>query len=141
MFDDLQVVIGKREWEEALFVLYKPRPSRKATLLIGANAPPLQLNYLLPDLKSRLSSGLIFQIQELSDEEKISALRLRAQLRGLELSEEVGEYLLLRRAPRELPKLIALLEELDRASLIAQRKLTVPFVKEKLKLYFICINS
>ncbi|MGW8310551.1 MAG: HdaA/DnaA family protein, partial [Thiogranum sp.] len=57
----------------------------------------------------------------------------RAEQRGFELPEDTGRYLL-RRLPRDLPALMKLLERLDTASLAAQRKLTVPFVKSVLEL-------
>ena len=55
----------------------------------------------------------------------------RARARGLDLSDEVGVYLL-RRCPRDTHALFALLERLDKASLAAQRRLTIPFVRDLL---------
>ena len=48
----------------------------------------------LPDLVSRLSWGMVFQLQPLADEEKLSMLTMRANHRGIHLSEEVGKYIL-----------------------------------------------
>jgi DnaA family protein len=45
------------------------------------------------------------------------------------MPEAVAHYLLQRHA-RDLTALFGLLERLDRASLAAQRRLTVPFVRE-----------
>jgi len=69
----------------------------------------------------------------LNDDQSLEAMRLRARQRGFELPEETGRYLL-RRLPRDLSALMSLLERLDTASLAAQRKLTVPFVKSVLEL-------
>jgi DnaA family protein len=41
---------------------------------------------------------------------------------------------MLRRLPRDLGSLFAAIETLDQASLIAKRKITIPFVKEALLL-------
>ena len=68
-----------------------------------------------------------------SDEEKLQALQLRAKLRGFELPEDVGRFLL-KRLDREMRTLFMTLDQLDRASITAQRKLTIPFVKEILGL-------
>jgi len=65
-------------------------------------------------------------------EEQLAALQLRAQLRGCELPEETGQFLL-RRLPRNMTALCNFLDELDEASLVAQRRLTVPFVKAVMK--------
>jgi DnaA family protein len=43
----------------------------------------------------------------------------------------VARYIL-HRGPRRLDELFIILETLDRASLIAQRRLTIPFVKQVL---------
>jgi len=61
----------------------------------------------------------------------VAALRLRAAARGFELPVGTARYLL-RRCPREAPSLFALLDRLDRASLAARRRLTVPFVRQLL---------
>ncbi|WP_455365563.1 HdaA/DnaA family protein [Kaarinaea lacus] len=50
-------------------------------------------------------------------------------MRGLELSDDVGQFLL-RRYSRDLVELFALLERLDHASLSEQRRLTIPFLRE-----------
>ncbi|MDE2089589.1 MAG: hypothetical protein KGJ12_06170, partial [Gammaproteobacteria bacterium] len=91
-------------------------------------SPPAELGLRLPDLVSRLGGGPVYALRALDDEAKLAALRLRAMGRGFELPEEVGRYLL-RRCPRELGALFNLLDRLDRASLAAQRRLTIPFIK------------
>ena len=85
----------------------------------------------LADLQSRLSLALVFQLHDLSDEDKLRALQLRASRRGLQLSDEAGRYILTR-GERTMSKLFAHLECLDQASLQAQRKLTIPFIKATL---------
>ena len=93
--------------------------------------PAQQLPILLPDLLSRLQSGLLYQLVELDDEDKLLALQLRAKKRGLDMPDSVGEFILLR-AERNLSALMRILDELDHRSLQQQRKLTVPLVKETL---------
>jgi DnaA family protein len=58
-------------------------------------------------------------------------LRLRASRRGLDLSDEAAVYLL-HRVPRDLHSLFGVLDQLDDASLAAQRRLTIPFLREVL---------
>lgn len=129
--DDLATIAGKQEWEEALFHFYNRLQAAQSSLLIAAHTLPSHTGIQLPDLLSRLASSMIFQVQKLSDQDKLLALQLRARARGLELSDEVG-YFLLARFPRDLPALFTMLETLDKASLTAQRKLTIPFVKNVL---------
>lgn len=127
--DDLQAVAGNAAWEKALFRLFNELGERRGAMLVAAESGPKQLPMDLPDLRSRLSWGPVFRLNALSDGERVQALRLRARHRGLNLSDEVGEWLL-RRAPRDMSSLYNLLDTLDLASLAAQRRLTIPFVKK-----------
>lgn len=127
--DDLQAVTGNAAWEEGLFHLYNRVRDAGGHLLAAADASPAALGVELADLRSRLAWGPVFQLQPLDDTGKLMALQLRARARGMELNEEVGTYLL-RRCPRDMHALFELLERLDQASLAAQRRLTIPFVRE-----------
>jgi len=130
--DGIQVIAGNSEWETALFHLYNRAREMKTPLVICGDEPPAQLKIELKDLKTRLGWGLVLQLQPINDEDKLKALRLRAHNRGIELSDEVGEYLL-RRHSRQMRDLISLLDILDHASLTEQRRLTIPFVKQFLE--------
>ena len=129
--DDLDAVAGRADWEEALFHLFNRLRDAGKPLLLAATASPRELPIALPDLQSRLTLALVFQLHSLSDEDKLRALQLRASRRGLHLTEEVGRFILTR-GERSMSALFELLERLDQASLQAQRKLTIPFLKETL---------
>ncbi|WGL17690.1 DnaA regulatory inactivator Hda [Microbulbifer bruguierae] len=129
--DDLHLIEGRREWQTAIFHLYNRLRDSGRQLLLGARKSPRALELGLADLQSRLQWGLTFQLHPLSDEDKLSALCQRSRLRGFDLPEDVAQYIL-HRAPRDTRALFACLEQLDRASLQAQRKITIPFVKQVL---------
>ncbi|MBW5798868.1 DnaA regulatory inactivator Hda [Halomonas elongata] len=129
--DDLDRVVGRKRWEEALFHAFNRLRDDGRRLIVAASAPPRQLAVTLPDLASRLTWGMTFQVPGLDDQGRLEALRLRAGGRGMELPDEVARYIL-HRGPRRLEALFEVLETLDRASLSAQRKLTIPFVKQAL---------
>lgn len=131
--DELESIADDNLWQESLFHFYNRLQEQSRYLLIAAKHSPHQLNFSLPDLISRLSSGVLFQLRELNDEERLIALQQRANLRGLELSDEVGQFLLLR-LPRDSQALFSALVQLDQASLSLQRKLTIPLVKTILSL-------
>lgn len=131
--DDLDAVVGRPDWENALFHLYNQLRDAGHCLWIAAEKSPHHLGVKLPDLQSRLSWGLVLALKPLSDAEKLPALQLHAHRRGLVLTDEVGDFLL-RRVSRDMSSLNKLLAALDKASLTAQRKLTIPFVKSVLKL-------
>lgn len=127
--DDAQAIAGHSAWERSLFRLHQELYENGGRLLVSGPMPPAALPFKLRDLASRLNGGLVLTLQPLEEPEQIAALQLRAQLRGLELPDETAQYLL-RRLPRDMAHLYRFLDQLDQASLIAQRRLTVPFVKE-----------
>ena len=127
--DNLDLVSGRADWEEALFHLLNRAREQQCRLLIGANAAPRQLVLNLPDLESRLSWGLVFQLEEPADDEKLHILQFRARQRGMVLSDEAAAFIM-SRAGRALDQLVDLLAQLDRDSLVAQRQLTIPFIKQ-----------
>ncbi|MFI4906054.1 MAG: DnaA regulatory inactivator Hda [Steroidobacteraceae bacterium] len=129
--DDLAAVAGRRDWEQGLFRLYREAEERGAALLASAAAPPLLLNFSLPDLASRFAAATLLPLRPLDESEQRQALRLRARARGLELPEETALYLQ-RRFRRDLATLYELLDAIDEAALQAQRRLTVPFIRQVL---------
>lgn len=131
--DDVHKIAGDARWEEAFFHAFNRIYDAGGKLIMTANALPKSLNITLPDLVSRLAWGIIFQLQPLTDAEKLAALMLRSEGRGLNLSEEVGKFILTH-CPRNMTTLFGALNVLDKASLAAQRKLTIPFVKEVLEI-------
>lgn len=132
--DDIDVIANNPDWEEALFHLYnRIKDNEKSLLIISGNHPPAMMPIRLADLRSRLGWGLVIQLNELSDEEKINTLKLHAIKRGFDLPESVGQFLL-NRCSRNMHDLHHLLNRLDDASLAAQRKITIPFVKSTLNI-------
>ncbi|MGD8483959.1 MAG: DnaA regulatory inactivator Hda [Thioalkalispiraceae bacterium] len=126
--DDVQCIAGNPQWETALFHLFNRLRDQGVRLIISASAAPAQLGIQLPDLVTRLAWGAVYQLQPLDDDGKRVALQQRATQRGLELPDEVVQYVL-KRSARDMSSLFELLDKLDAASLAAQRKLTIPFVK------------
>lgn len=131
--DDMQAVAGRDDWEHALFRLYEALRQRGARLVMSATRTPVHIPFRLPDLASRLASGATYRIRPLDDEARAAALRQRAHWRGIELPDETVRYLL-SRVDRSIHSLFQLLDELDLAALAAQKRLTVPFVRETLGL-------
>jgi DnaA-homolog protein len=129
--DELDTIVGQADWERALFTLYRDADERGAAVLAAAERPPQELAFALADLRSRFAAGLRLALQPLDEAGQRAALQLRARSRGLELPRDTALYLQ-RRFRRELPALYALLDTLDEAALQAQRRLTVPFIRQVL---------
>ena len=93
------------------------RASSRGVSRIGARAP---------------ERCVVYHVRELDETGRAQALKLRAAQRGITLPAETLEYLM-KRVPRDLPSLLHLLDELDEASLAAQRRLTIPFIRDALE--------
>jgi DnaA family protein len=130
--DDVDEVAGDIQWERALFGLYNAAAELGHRMIFAAAVAPRLAAWRLEDWRSRAAACVVYQLRELDDTGRIEALRLRAAQRGLQLPSETAEYLL-NRMPRDLRSLLMLLDELDEASLVAQRRLTIPFIRDALE--------
>jgi len=132
--DDIDTVTLEQSWSFELFSLINRVTDNESTrLIMTAKQSAAQTDVLLPDLQSRFQWATGFQVQSLNDEEKINALILRAQWRGLELPNDVAAFMT-QRLGRAMRDLMQALNELDQASITYQRRLTIPFVKQVLKI-------
>lgn len=129
--DDFDRAAGDDAWERALFRLVNGLSLAGGSLVVAASGAPAEIGIRLPDLLSRCQALARFRLRYLDDEERIDALRVRAAFRGFDLPADTARYLL-RRVPRDMSRLTALLDRLDAASLAASRRLTIPFVREVL---------
>lgn len=130
--DNLESVAADAAWNRALFRLHALLQEAGGRLCVATTLPPARLRLELPDLGSRLRAASVHQMRDLSETEQVEVLRRRAGQRGLELSAEAALYLL-HRLPRDMHSLCSVLDTLDDASLAAQRRLTVPFLREVLE--------
>jgi DnaA-homolog protein len=130
--DDVDRVVGELEWERALFGVFREVQEKETRLVVAAKSPPALLPWKLPDLASRFGAAAIFQLRELDEREQQEAMQLRARLRGFELPDDTSRWLQ-RRFPRDMRTMYGLLDTLDEAALVAQRRLTIPFIRSVLK--------
>jgi DnaA family protein len=131
--DDLQAIAADAPWEAALFALFERLREQGGVWLAAGSERPAQLGLGLADLASRLAWGVSFELKPLDDEACVVLLGERARARGLELPVDAARYLV-NRLPRDLHSLLDALDRLDHASLSAQRRLTLPFIRSVLEL-------
>ncbi|HET7931049.1 MAG TPA: DnaA regulatory inactivator Hda [Rhodanobacteraceae bacterium] len=130
--DDVQAIAGEGDAERALFDLYNRTRAAAARVLFAANASPSELGIALPDLVSRLSACTQCGLRPLDDAGRRAMLRLLAGRMGLRLDDDVLDWWFARQ-PRDSASLVALLQRIDRAALAAQRRITIPFLRELLQ--------
>lgn len=129
--DGLEAVAGNHDDEIALFDAHNRARAVGSRIVYAARAIPGALDIGLPDLRSRLSQCSRINLQPLDDDGRREVLRQRAQRRGLVMEDAALEWLL-KRVERDLAGLTGLLDRLDHASLAAQRRITVPFLRQVL---------
>lgn len=127
--DDADAVLMQPEWCLALLRLFDALRTRGAFCLISAASAPERLSIALPDLRTRLSACAVYGLKPLEDEDRRNLLRERAKSRGLALPDEVSRWLLTQ-LPRDTATLVQVLDQLDQASLVERRRLTLPFVQQ-----------
>jgi len=129
--DGLEAIAGNAGDEEALFHFHNRARAGSTVLVYAGRAAPAGLGLSLPDLVTRLSQCTRITLEPLDEAGRRDVLLQRAARRGLELDPPVLDYLM-RRVDRDLASLTALLDRLDKASLAAQRRITIPFLKTQL---------
>ena len=127
--DDVHLLDDARQ--QALFHLFNQVQANAGCALVCAgDRPPMGL-HSREDLRTRLGSGLVFELHRLSDEDKARALLAAVAGRGVSMSDEVVPWLLTHHS-RELRALFALLDALDRHALERKRPITLALVRELL---------
>jgi len=119
------------DWEVALFNLINAGSSKGLRMFFSSNQVAKDLSIQLPDLKSRLIAFPAFELPEITEKEKISALEQSAKRKGLIFEEKVLTYIL-NHTSRSLTDLLKLMFELDTFSLEKKRKISISLVKELL---------
>lgn len=131
--DNIQNIVGFTQWEEALFGFYNLIKDANKKLIITSDCSVNTLDIKLADLKSRLAWGVSYNLKSLSDQDKITLLQTKANDRGISLSYDLAQFLIVR-ASRDISSLFEILDKLDQASLRQKRMLTIPFAKSVLGL-------
>ena len=129
--DNLDAVCGCREWEERFYQIINCSRDGELQFIYSLSDKPQDLDCRLADFKSRLSWGLLLQLQATEESGIGDIIRFRACLLGIDLSKEVIAYLLTHYS-RRLSEQIKILRILDAASLTAQKKISVPMIKHAL---------
>ncbi|HWK54973.1 MAG TPA: DnaA regulatory inactivator Hda [Hyphomicrobiales bacterium] len=131
VMDDLDAVAGEPAWEERLFQLCNAALAQATKLCVSSSLPLLGMPLALADLRSRLQLAVAFELHQPDDATRAALLRQLALRRGMQLRDDVVDYLL-NRHQRDPAALLAVLERLDASSLAGQRRLTIPFIKQTL---------
>jgi len=128
--DDVDDVLGQPDWDLALLHCFNEMRAQHKQLVMGSHQALTDLQQrVLPDLWSRLSWGMRMHWHR--PEHWSAVIEHVALARGLLLDAGTCQYIATR-APRDWPKIMEILQELDQAALVAKRRVTVPFIRQVL---------
>lgn len=128
IIDDFEIILEKGNTEDKIFYYINEFILSKKSLLISSVKSTEQIDFSKNDLKSRLTSNLIFNIREISDDRKIEVLKKITEDIGWTIEENVCQYIM-NHYQRDLFFLCNVLKSLDKSSLALKKRVTVPFVK------------
>jgi DnaA family protein len=127
-FDNIEYISGDPEWEPAFISFLNQHRVPACRLILASHFAPEQLPIRSSALKKHLWACLILQLQALSADDRLQALMFKAHKMGFDITPTVAQFLL-HHNDQQLASLWLLLADLDRLSLAAKRKLTIPFLK------------
>lgn len=116
--------------QQAAFALFIAAVGQGAAVVAASRLPAAELP-LREDLRTRLAWGAGFALQPLGESELRQLLRQEGQRRGLQLGDDLLDYLLLRFV-RDASHLVPLLQRLDDYAMRTKRAPTVPLLREML---------
>ncbi|PPR17168.1 MAG: DnaA regulatory inactivator Hda [Alphaproteobacteria bacterium MarineAlpha9_Bin3] len=125
--------IHKYKSERLLFHIYNMMVERNHNLMFTSNISVSDIDFKLPDLKSRLLSMPRINIG-LPDDDLLKSLMLKQfSDKGVLVDFEVVDYLI-KRIDRSFESIIKMVSEINNHSLEKSKKITIPFIKKVLKL-------
>ena len=130
--DDLDALAGNADWEEAVFHYLNQMRACSGYVIMAGLQGPGRLDITLPDLRSRLAWGEVHGLKVLADYDKKTVLQQHARAQGVDVPEEVLNYLL-KYGRRDMKSLLISLNALQQKAFAAKRAPTVPLMREVLK--------
>ena len=127
--DRADFLIGDIEGERGLFHLYNAVKESGATMMMTSCVPPSELDFVLPDLSSRLRAAQTVRINP-PDDTLLSAVLVKLFAdRQLKVSTDVIRYLV-PRMERSLDAAVKLVADADKLALSEKKAITVPLVRQ-----------
>ena len=127
--DGIENVISTIEWEKAIFNLINKTLISKSRLIITSSEDLQSLNFVLPDLESRLRKIESYELTPIQDKDILDALKYISKLKSINLGDKEARYLVTY-SQRNISNLVHILESLDQLSMEMKRKITIPLIKE-----------
>lgn len=93
MIDDIQFISKKTSTQEEFFNTFNELYQNNKQIIVASDRPPKEIETLTDRLVSRLSSGLIQDIQQPELETRIAILRKKCQLEKYSIDDEAIDFI------------------------------------------------
>ena len=93
IIDDIQFLAGKEKTQDVFFHIFNHLHQNSQQIVITSDKPPIELKGMEPRLLSRFKWGLAADLQTPDLETRIAILQKRLYNDGIEMPQEVLEYL------------------------------------------------
>ncbi len=91
--DDIQFLSGKEKTQDVFFHIFNHLHQNSKQLILTSDKPPVELKGMEPRLLSRFKWGLAADLQQPDLETRIAILQKRLYNDGIEMPQEVVEYI------------------------------------------------
>lgn len=132
LIDDIQFIANKERTQEEFFHTFNTLYTSQKQIILSSDAEPRKIPTLEERLRSRFQWGLIADIQSPELETKLAILRRKADIEGLELPDDVAEFIA-RRVRSNIRELEGLLTRVLAFSSLTAKPLSVELARETLK--------
>ncbi len=124
VIDDVQFLREREQSQEEFFHTFNALYSNGRQIILSADRPPSEIPSLEDRLISRFNWGLVARIDPPSYETRIAIVQKKAHLRGLDVNDEVAEYIA-RKVQANIRELEGALTTIYAVSLTTGREITL----------------
>ncbi|MGJ8664670.1 MAG: HdaA/DnaA family protein, partial [Marinicella sp.] len=132
LLEDVDLLMSDHAGELALFNLFNYCKNNSIKLVVSSLVHPKDNAWQLPDLISRLNSGLTYALEPLNGSDAMTCIAKQFSLNGMTLDKTVIHYLQTHYSS-SYPALFRLFLSVSTQSLKLKRKVTVPLIKQAIK--------
>ncbi|MCX5646128.1 MAG: chromosomal replication initiator protein DnaA [Phycisphaerae bacterium] len=93
VIDDIQFLREREQSQEEFFHTFNAIYNNGRQIILSADSPPAEIPSLEDRLVSRFNWGLVARIDPPSYETRVAIVQKKAHLRGLQVTDEISEYI------------------------------------------------